>query len=111
MADEETIVIKYSKSLDFTSHFADGSMISTSSKPGDLGMVQILFYETAVDAIQETATRNPDGTYRTVASELKIEQNRECRARLTMTHKTANELLIALKTRLDSNDATVERND
>jgi len=101
MADEETLVIKYSKALNFASHFADGSIISTASKPGDMGMVQILFYETSIEGIQETATKNPSGSYTTSPAGLLAEHTRECRARLTMTQKTAKELQVALEKRLD----------
>ena len=111
MADEDVIAIKYSKSLNFTSHYADGSMISTSSKPGETSMVQIGFYETAVDPVEETATKNPDGTYRTSGLNLKVEQTRESRVRITMTQKTANELMVGLQGRLNSSEVADEAND
>jgi len=99
MADEETRNIEYSKALNFASHFTDGSVVSTASKPA-IGMVQMVFYENVVDAIQELATKDSTGNYRTSPEGFELAHKKECRVRLTMTEKTARELQATLALRL-----------
>ena len=107
MADEEMLALKYSKSLDFTSHFTDGSMVSTLTNGSDSDLVQIVFFEAVIDPLSEMASKGEDGSYKILQNKLEVGHARECRVRLTMTQKTAKELQSTLQQRFEldkSND-------
>ena len=105
MADEETMNIEYCKALNFASHFTDGSVVSIATRPAK-GLVQLVFYENVVDAIQELATKDPSGDYRTSPEGFKSAHKKECRVRLTMTEKTARELQATLAMRLPPDEGS-----
>ena len=109
----ETVIKVQKTSPNFSSHFADGFLITGCPDQG-AHTVQILFTEDVIEIPEEVTTHNQDDPSQKT-TDYTIERIKEKKARITMTYKAARDLQEGLESRFgpieqkdlkETNDAT-----